>query len=75
MASWRVFWYLGAAQPDRLGGSLIALDSRTLIAEGQAKFLVQELLKVGIVEVSLRRPDSGKIVKGAELRHWLGPTG
>lgn len=75
MTNWRVFWHLGAPHGEALGRSLIALDFRILRSEGEARRLVTELLNSETVGVSMRRPDSARIVKGEELRRWLRPTG
>jgi hypothetical protein len=74
MAGWRVFWHGEMVQPAPAIGVVISLENRTFISEGEAKRLVRGLLDADFGSVSLRRPDSGKIVKGIELRSWLYPT-
>ena len=73
MSGWRVFWHPGAARAETLAGIVIPLESRLVISEGEARRLVRELLASGLSNVTLRRPDSPKIIKGRELREWLYP--
>ena len=73
MAGWRVFWHGEAVQTPPAAGVVIALENRTFISEGEAKRLVRGLLEADFGTVSLRRPESGKVVKGSELRSWLYP--
>jgi hypothetical protein len=70
MGGWRIFWNAGVGPSDTQQGVLVALESRTFISEGEAKRLVRQLLAEGLAVISLRRPDSQKIVKGRELRDW-----
>ncbi len=74
MSGWRVFWRGAGVRPAPEIGVVIALESRTVISEAEARQLVLQLLNADFRGVSLRRPDSGKIVKGPELRSWLYPT-
>ena len=69
-----MFWYGETVEPAPAVGVVISLENRTFISEREAKRLVRGLLDADFGAVSLRRPDSGKIVKGIELRSWLYPT-
>jgi hypothetical protein len=74
MSGWHVFWHDKATQPQPATGLVIALENRTFVSEGEAKRLVRGLLDADFGKVFLRRPGSGRNLKGSELRSWLYPT-
>jgi hypothetical protein len=71
MSEWRVFFHPGATRFDTAIGSVIALESRSVPTEGDARKLLQELADGGRNGLSLSRPGTTKVLKGRELSKWL----
>jgi len=71
MGGWRIFWNVASTSTGAERGGVVTLESRTFISENEAKRLVRQLMSDGHAVISLRRPDSSRIVKGDELRAWV----
>ena len=70
MGGWRIFWNARPRNGYADRGDVLMLESRTYISEGEAKRLVRQLITEGHPVISLRRPDTSRIIKGDELRNW-----